>query len=188
MKKQIRLLSILLLLPIFTVAVNGQVKEKMKDNDYLGILAGGTLSNISNFNADSRMGFIGGLYWEWKFSEKFSTMPSLLYAERGAKGLKLSYITIPIVIKYNVTNKISIATGLGWDELVAVNSDDYKYKDIRHDDWRVPVTLGYNFTDHLAMGINYSFGLSSIMPDAAEKLRNNWGSIALAYIFGQKGK
>ena len=188
MKIQISLLSILALSLIFTDSVKGQSGEKMKDNDYLGILAGATLSNISNYNADSRIGFIGGLYWEWKFSEKFSTMPSLLYAERGAKGLKLSYITIPIVIKYHVTDKISVATGLGWDELIAVNSDDFKYKDIRHDDWRIPVTLGYNFTDHLALGINYNFGLSSIMPDATEKLKNNWGSIALAYIFGNKDK
>ena len=188
MKKKINLISILMFSLIFTNSVSGQSSQKMKDINYFGILAGGTLSNISNYDADPRVGFIGGFYWEWEFFEKFSTMPSLLYAERGATGLKLSYITIPLVLKYYVSEKISVATGLGWDELIVVNSDEYKYSDIRTSDWRIPVTVGYNLSNHLAIGINYNFGLSSITPDANEKLRNNWGSIALAYIFGKKDK
>ena len=188
MKKQIIKTSTLLLFLFIVTTVNGQTEKKKIDKSIFGILAGGTLSNISNYNADTRLGFVGGLYWDWRFSEKFSVMSNLLYAERGASGLRLSYITIPIVLKYNVTEKISIATGLGWDELIAVKSDDFKYKDIRTDDWRIPVTLGYNLSDHFAVGINYNFGLSSIMPDAAEKLKVNWGSIALAYIFGKKDK
>ena len=188
MKKYLKRLTTFLLLLVIVTTVKGQ-KEKTKINEnYFGIVAGGTLSKISNYDAESRLGFIGGLYWEWKFSEKFSTMPSLLYAERGAAGLRLSYLTIPIVLKYNISDKIGIATGIAWDELLTVKSDDYKYSELRHDDWRIPVTLGYNFSDHLALGISYSFGLSSIHPDADKKYKNNWGSIALAYIFGKKDK
>lgn len=115
-------------------------------------------------------------------------MPSLLYAERGAKGLKLSYITIPIVLKYNFSEKFSIASGIAWDELVNVKSDDLKYSEARHDDWRIPVTLGYNLTNNLAVGISYSFGLSDVTPDTAEKNKNNWGSLALVYMFKKKKK
>ena len=188
MRIHLNALAILLLTLVFVSRVNAQTEKTKIDENFFGIVAGGTLSNISNYDADNRMGFVGGLYWEWRFSEKFSTMPSLLYAERGAKGLKLSYITIPIVLKYNFSEKFSIASGIAWDELVNVKSDDLKYSEARHDDWRIPVTLGYNLTNNLAVGISYSFGLSDITPDTAGKNNNNWGSLAVVYMFKKKKK
>ena len=181
-------LVFILLMLLFAGVVNGQTEKTKINENYFGIVLGGTYSSISNYDSDSRLGFLGGLYWEWKFSEKFSTMPSILWAERGTKDLKLSYITIPLVLKYSVTKKFAIATGLGWDELMTVNSEDYVYSDLRHSDWRIPVTLGYNISDKLAIGISYSFGLTDISPDDNEKLRNNWGTISLAYIFMKKVK
>ena len=114
-------------------------------------------------------------------------MPNILYAERGAEGLKLSYLSIPNVLKYNPTDKFSIATGVARDDLLSVKSDAHQYDDFKKDDWRIPVTLGYKITDHLSIGINYSFGLSDITPNDTQKMKNNWGSIALAYkIFSTK--
>ena len=187
-RTHLKALASILLLLVFVFAVNGQTEKTKINENYFGIVLGGTYSSISNYDADSRLGFLGGLYWEWKFSEKFSTMPSILWAERGTKDLKLSYITIPLVLKYSVTKKFAIASGLGWDELITVNSDDYEYRDIRTSDWRIPVTLGYNISDKLAIGISYSFGLSDITPDDDLVLKNNWGSISLAYIFMKKEK
>ena len=181
MKKQIGQLSILFLLLIFVSTVNGQTEKTEIDENIFGVVAGGTYSNISNYDADSRLGFLGGLYWEWRFSEKFSTMPNLLYAERGAEGIKLSYLTLPIVLKYNISDKIGIAAGIAWDELISVNADSLERDDLRTDDWRIPVTIGYNISDHLSAGISYSFGLTDITKNDNETLRNNWASISLAY-------
>ena len=187
-RTHMKALASLFLLLVFVFAVNGQTEKTKIDENYFGIVLGGTYSSISNYDGTNRLGFLGGLYWEWRFSEKFSTMPSILWSDRGTKELKLSYITIPIVLKYRVTDKFAIATGLGWDELVLVNSDDYEYRDIRTSDWRIPVTLGYNISEKLAIGISYSFGLSDITPDDDVKLKNNWGAISLAYIFKKKVK
>ena len=187
MKKQSSQLATLFLLLLFVGTVNAQTGKKESENIF-GIIVGGTLSNISNYDATNRLGFMGGLYWEWKFSEDFSTMPSILYAERGATGkgdrssIKLSYITIPIVLKYSLSETISIATGLAWDELLSVQADGLNSDDVRHDDWRIPITLGYHISDHLSLGLSYSFGLTDITKNDEETLRNNWGSIALAYL------
>ena len=181
MKKHIGQLSILFLFLIFVSSVNGQTEKTKVNENIFGVVVGGTYSNISNYDGDSRLGFLGGLYWEWRFSEKFSTMPNLLYAERGASGIKLSYLTIPIVLKYNISDKFGIAAGIAWDELLSVNADSLSKDDFRTDDWRIPITLGYNITDHLSVGIGYSFGLTDITKNDNESLRNNWGSLSLAY-------
>ena len=182
-KTHVTRLAILLLLLVFAGTVKGQTKETKIDEHIFGIVAGATSSSISNYEGKSRLGFIGGLYWEWRFSENFSTMPSLLYAERGATGIKLAYLTIPIVLKYRVSEKIGIATGVAWDELLTVNADGFERDDFRTDDWRIPITIGYNISNHLSLGISYSFGLTDITKNDNETLRNNWGSIALAYVF-----
>ena len=181
MKKHIGQLSILFLFLIFVSTVNGQTEKAKIEENIFGVVAGGTLSSISNYDGGSRVGFLGGLYWEWRFSEKFSTMPNILYAERGAEGIKLAYLTIPIVLKYNLSEKFGIAAGIAWDDLLTVKADSLEKDDFRSDDWRIPITLGYNITDHLSVGIGYSFGLTDITKNDNETLRNNWGSLALAY-------
>ena len=108
-------------------------------------------------------------------------MPNILYAERGAEGLKLAYLTIPIVLKYNISEKFGIAAGVAWDDLITVKADSSGKDDFNTDDWRIPITLGYYITDHLSLGISYSFGLTDITKNDNETLRNNWGSISLAY-------
>lgn len=181
MMKHINTLATLLLLLVFLSTVNGQTEKTKVDENIFGVVAGGTLSSISNYDGGSRVGFLGGLYYEWRFSEKFSFMPNLLYTERGAEGIKLSYFSWPIVLKYNISDKFGIAAGVAWDDLLSVKADSLEKDDFKSDDWRIPITLGYNITDHLSVGINYSFGLTDITKNDNESLRNNWGSIALAY-------
>ena len=180
--------SIIFILLISTSVVNGQTEKVKIDQNNFGIVIGGSLSGISNYSGDSRVGFIGGVYWDWRFSEKLSLMANILYLERGATGFKSSYLGFPVVLKYNVTPKISLATGIAWDDLLAVNSVDYKYGEVNRFDWRIPFTAGYFITEKLAVGINYNIGLSDITPDDAVKMSNNWGSISLAYIFISKSK
>ena len=186
MKKQITLCAAITLLLVSVNLVNGQILKTNIDKNYFGVIVGGTLSNISNYDSENRIGFLGGLYWEWKFSEKFSTMPSILYAQRGASELQLAYITIPIVLKYAITDKLAIASGIAWDDILSVDSDDYASNDLKSDEWRIPITLGYAITDHFSIGLNYNISLTDLTPLDDIKLKNNWGSLALAYIITKK--
>ena len=191
MNKIINTLAVLSLLLIFNCNVNGQIR-KNNSKPHFGIIAGGTLSNISNYDAGNRIGFLLGVYAEKNISEKFSVLGNISWAQRGAvsKGnitaVRLDYITIPLMLKYNISQKFSISSGIGWDELMIVSSDDYKYDDLRSSDWRVPIAFGYGIADNLFLGISYNFGLTDITKNDNVKMKNNWGSIALVYVFKKK--
>jgi hypothetical protein len=172
--------TILTILLAFVSTVNGQTEKTRIGESIYGIVAGGILSNISNYDADSRLGFLGGIYLEWRFSEKFSKMSNLLYAQRGAESIKLSYFSWPIVLKYNLSEKIGIAAGVAWDDLLSLKADSLERDDFRTDDCRIPMTLGDYISDHLSAGISYSFGLTDITKNDNESLRNNWESISPA--------
>ena len=181
MKKLYYTLLLFSLTWLFSGRVYGQKERSKTDEIIIGVVAGGTLSKISNYDANSIIGFIGGIYLEFRFSEKLSMMPNILYAERGAEGLKLAYLSIPIVLKYNISDKMAIGTGIAWDDLIAVNGKGFSSNDYNIYDWRIPVTVGYNITRHLSIGLNYNFGLSDISKNDNMKMKNNWGSLALAY-------
>jgi len=191
MRKYVNTLPILFLLLICASTVNGQTEKKLS-KPIFGILAGGTLSNISNYDAENRLGFVIGLYVERNFTEKLSLLSNISYAQRGAIGkdslssIKLDYITIPIMIQYYISDKVGIFTGIAWDGLISIKGDGLDRNDFRDDDWRIPVGLGYSISSNLKLGIAYNFGLTDITRNDNEKLRNNWGSIALVYVFKKK--
>ena len=192
MKNNLNQLAILAVLLMIAFSSNGQSDKTRIDENIFGIIVGGTFSNISNYDAKESIGFQAGLYWEWKFSEKFSAMSNILYTERGAKGngnlpnIKLGYLIFPAMLKYNISDKVGIATGIAWDALVSANGDGIRKSDFKDDDWRIPITLGYHISENLAIGINYNFGLSDITRFDDESLKNNWASISLAYLFNKK--
>ena len=191
MSKNFKTLATIFLLLICAGTVHGQT-EKKRPKPTFGILVGGTLSNISNYDAGNRLGLVIGLYAERKFTEKISTLSNVSYAQRGAIGkdslptIKLDYITIPIMIQYNISDKMGVFAGIAWDILLSVKGDGLDRNDFREDDWRVPVGLAYSISPNLKLGIAYNFGLTDITKYDVEKLRNNWGSIAIAYVFKKK--
>jgi hypothetical protein len=191
MKRHINTLAILFLLLICVSTVIGQT-EKKETIPAFGILVGGTLSNVSNYNAENRLGFVIGLYVERKFTEKISLLTNISYAQRGAIGkdslssIKLDYITLPLMIQYNISNKIGVFAGIAWDGLISIEGDGLDRNDFRESDWRVPVGFAFSISHNLKFGIAYSFGLTDITKNDDEKLGNNWGSIALVYVFKKK--
>lgn len=73
---------IMILLIGATNKINGQNKQKRNS---FGLLLGSTFSNLSEFKGETRIGFTGGLYWNYKISERVSLQTNLLYSERGEK-------------------------------------------------------------------------------------------------------
>ena len=178
-RKRFQVMGMLILLTI-SIETIGQDNVGSKKH-VVGILAGATLSSLSNSQANSRAGFMGGLYWEVKLSERLSAMPNLLYIERGAEGLKLAYLSLPLQLKYNINEKFSMASGIAWDDLLSVNGGSINGNQYNIYDWRIPITIGYNISNRLAVGLNYNFGLSDITVNDNMTVRNNWGSLGLVY-------
>ncbi len=183
-----KLMAISLLVMISVSTLCAQTEEK---KNIFGILAGGTFSSISDYEGETRFGVIGGLYWDWKFSEKFSLMSNILYSQRGEKGknnlsdLKLDYINMPMVIKYSLSDNFGISTGINWDSLISVDGDGVDKDDFKKSDWGIPIGISYDICSNLQLGAMYNIGLTNTTKNNTgdDNLKNNWGSISIAYLF-----
>jgi hypothetical protein len=190
MKKNIKsLITISLFVMTSVSTVFAQTKEQ---KNIFGIMGGGTVSRISDYDGETLFGLTGGLYWEYRFSQKFSLMSNILYSQRGEigkdnlNGIKLSYINLPIMVKYGLTDNLGISTGINSDMLVSVNAGDLTKDDFKSTDWGIPIGISYNLTNHLQLAFIYNIGLSNLLKDSDTNYQSNWANLTIAYMFKKK--
>lgn len=192
------------------IAVLGFAFANAQDVKF-GIKGGINLSTLTGDVEDfsSKVGFQLGGFAEFKVSDKFFIQPELLYSAQGAKyketesyysykeKMNISYLNIPVVAKYYVVDKFSVEAGpqigflLGakskWEETYAgqKNSGDEDMKDsFKTVDFSLNVGAGYDFTENIAAGIRYNFGLSNISDFGDNlKVHNNVISLSVGYKF-----
>ncbi|WP_339889954.1 porin family protein [uncultured Flavobacterium sp.] len=173
-------------------------------------------------DAESLIGAHAGVFAEFKISDKFSFQPELVYSMQGAKNeesstetfggetytekyeskLKLSYINIPLMAKYYVSEKFSLEagpqigflmsakndftytlTGGGFDESESANED---VKDgFKGIDFGFNFGLAYDFTENVFAGARYNLGLGDINDvDGSDAKINNAGfQVSVGYKF-----
>lgn len=177
--------------------VNAQdAKTDGKDGIKFGVKAGVNFANLTgDFNPSMKIGFHLGGFMQYKVSEKFVLQPELLFSTQGAKynddqvgegylvagetDIKLSYLNIPLMAKYYVTNKFSLEAGPQIGFLLSAK-DKYGYTgtvqgvpvsesgeiDIKDDlnsiDFGINFGVGYDFNDKISLGLRYNLGLSEI--------------------------
>lgn len=113
----------------------------------IGIMGGGSFSTISNYEGDLLLGLTGGIYYEWKLSDRFALQSNILYVQKGEKGknnisaLKLHYINMPIMLKYYITPELSILSGINSDFLVGGTANNLDKNDFKNTDWVYPLVL-----------------------------------------------
>jgi len=79
-----------------------------------GVMAGANFADISGddidgSDVDSRTGFVGGIFYEYKLGTSISLRPELLYSMKGGTNAlfgddvdwKNDYIQVPVLLKYN---------------------------------------------------------------------------------------
>lgn len=189
MRKQIKNWTVASLIVIISVSTTC-AQQKAKKNTF-GVIAGVVVSTISDYEGSTRLGFTGGLYWEYRLSKRFSLMSNVLYSQRGENGnsnqseLKLSYINMPIMIKYELFKNFGIATGVNWDMLISVEGNDLDKNDFKKTDWSIPIGISYDISNNFQLGMIYNIGLTNIN-DSEGELENNWGNITISYLFKKK--
>ena len=157
----------------------------------IGIMGGGSFSTLSNYEGDLLLGFTGGIYYEWKFSDQLTLQSNVLYVQKGEKAknnvlaLKLHYINMPIMLKYYITPEFSILSGINSDFLVGVTANNLDKNDFKNTDWGIPIGLSYLLSDKIELGVTYNLGLTKIDNNDmnANNLKNNFGNVTLAYLF-----
>jgi hypothetical protein len=190
-----RVLSILCLLCVLGVSVyaqgiSGGVKAGL--NMANQVYSGNGYTSSPSFKA----GIHAGAYLTLMFSEHLGLQPEVLFSGEGAKSgsatMKLNYINVPILVRFNINKLISLHAGpqIG---LLASAKYDYgsnttDYKD-QYKSTNVGVAVGA--TVDLPMKLNFTLrfikGLSDINDTGAGAKVTNYGlQVSVGYrLFGK---
>jgi hypothetical protein len=156
----------------------------------IGIMCGGSFSTISNYDGHLLLGLTGGIYYEWKLSDRLAFQSNILYVQKGEirknniSALKLDYINMPIMLKYYITAEFSIYTGINSDFLVGVTATNLDKNNFKNTDWGIPISLSYLLSDKIELGISYNLGLTKIEDNdiSTNNFKNNFGNVTLTYL------
>ena len=183
---------------IFTAAgnVNAQIK--------FGPIAGLNISNISGDNSDDNSmllgAHLGGLV-NFSLSDNLSVEPNVLYSMKGANvevedliggsetyAYRLSYLEIPIWVRYQLESGLNFQAGPHVGILLAAEFDGEDVKDgLNSFDFGVGGGLGYQLENGLGFGLNYNLGLANIIDtegDSDFSNSNNCIKFSVSYTIG----
>ncbi len=138
-----------------------------------GVRLGANLSSISSDEIpedleDSRFGIVVGFLAELPITEKWSIQPEFQYSNQGNddKTLRVDYLQLPILLKYNFSYKFNIHIGpqIGlkiweWEDNAGIEADFNTF------DFAAVAGIGVNITENVFADVRYGFGLSNIIDD-----------------------
>ncbi len=149
-----------------------------------------TLSDVSE--AETKTGFVVGAFAGAKLGDKFGIQGDLLYSQQGADfklgDVDLSYVNVPVVAKYFVTDKFNIQLGPQFGFKI---DDNIKSDILEAESFDLTGVAGIGL--HLPFGIRadarYNFGLTDILKSndsdvkVTEPGKNSVITIAVGYSF-----
>ena len=155
-----------------------------------GIKAGANFANISDAsNLSNKTGFQAGIFGGIKFTDKIGIQADLLYSQQGAKfkggDFDLSYVNVPIVLKYYLIQGLNLQAGpqFGFvvdDKISTVFGEISKAETF---DLSAVVGAGYDFPFGIRFDARYNFGLTDVAKEEGFKGKNSVFSMALGYSF-----
>lgn len=187
---------------------------------HFGITAGPTLGTMkSDYDTDQSgkyvLGFHIGAFAELPLADKFSLRPELKYQTSGVKyppdendetfGLrtKSSYIMLPVMLEYALTEKLKVGVGpymsmmlslkdkmlpyAGAEDYFGGDMFDFDYVDesmhFKKLDLGIGAGLSYQVVPKIGVNIRYSLGLSNTLKDADDdsKIRNRFFTLGVSY-------
>ncbi|MEA3318342.1 MAG: porin family protein [Bacteroidota bacterium] len=145
-----------------------------------GILGGMAVSQLDgdSWGGYHKAGLYFGVFTNAKLNKKFWTQLELAYIQKGSKSnskepnyvyykCKLNYIQMPLLLKYNINNKINAEIGIAEGFLRNAYEDDGGgdiEPDIAFDKWETSVIIGasYKFTDRINANVRINYSLIPI--------------------------
>jgi len=164
MKKTLMVISAGLLLMFATTT---QSVAQLK----LGVIGGANFNDITGSDIDSEgmgVGYhIGGFL---NIGNKLMVEPQVLYSVKGSKvkdgNLNLSYIEIPIWVRYQLEGGLNFNAGPYMAILVGAKDDGDDAKDnYKSSDWGLGFGIGYQLQGGLGFAVNYNQGLANVGED-----------------------
>ncbi len=154
----------------------------------LGIKAGANFATITDAsNASNKTGFLAGAFVGFKFSDKIGLQADLLYSQQGAEfdGEKfdLTYVNVPVVLKYYIIQGLNLQAGPQFGFVVDDNIKEVlgEINDAESSDVSGVVGVGYDFPFGIRLDARYNFGLTEVSKGSDSK--NSVVSLAVGYSF-----
>lgn len=172
--------------------------EKKNSKVRFGLKAGVNLSNIqdnaSGFDYNSKVGIVVGGLVQIPISKKLFIQPELLYSMQGSNAdipeeetklkMKMDYLNIPIMVKYNVFDRFFVEAGpqIGFllsSKIIADYADDAIFddgltlddKEFKNNiDLSIGIGASYDWTANISTGIRYNIGVSNVYKKGMEIL------------------
>jgi len=163
----------------------------------LGIKLGSNFASISDAQkgSSSRIGIQAGLFAGIKFNDKVGINLDILYSQQGAdfnaEAFDLTYVNLPIVLKYYLVSGLHIQLGPQFgvliDESLAEILDD-DYEEIVESQISGIIGIGYDLPFGLRIDGRYNFGLTDISKpedgeDGNKGIKNSVFTIAVGFAF-----
>lgn len=154
------------------------------------------LANLTDGDADLRVGLAAGAEFEYQISDIFSLSAGALYSMQGCKNTaagvdlttKLDYINVPVLANVYVVKGLAVKLGIqpGFNvthEVKAEKGSTNGTTDIpgfKSVDFSIPVGLSYEINNFVIDG-RYNFGVTKIADDVDSK--NSVFQFTLGYKF-----
>ena len=187
---------IFIVLTLLTIRGSGQGLLSRLE---FGIKAGGNVSNFTNadFPTDPLYGFHAGLTIAFKITDRFLIQEDILFSTQGAKvkggslenqDLKLSYIALPILLKYRTASGLFIEAGPQFgmkanEKIAGWNKNDFAKKI----DLAAAGGVGYQSPFGIGISARYVYGLSKVgdftVSNVNNDFKNNTIQASIFYVF-----
>lgn len=171
----------------------------------IGAKAGLNVSNVKQKNDgdtyknDSRVSGHLGAYLVYNFQDNMAFQPEFVFSGEGCNiddsdaKLALTYLNIPLLFRYNFSEKLSAVTGPQIGFLLGAKvKDDGDTNDVKDGFKGTNISWGlgaqYELPSNLNVGLRYNFGLSDIGDDGNDdwKTKASTLQISLGYTFFRK--
>ena len=161
----------------------------------LGVKAGVNFATISDAEEglSNKTGFQAGVFAALKLGDKIGIQADVLYAQQGAElnatEFDLTYVNIPIVLKYYVFGGLNIQAGPQFGILVDDNIKELSFGVVEAEKTDISgvVGLGYDLPFGLRIDGRYNFGFSEVFKAVGSneeyKGKNTVITLAVGYSF-----
>ncbi|MDQ0064771.1 porin family protein [Chryseobacterium lathyri] len=214
-----------------SLSVNAQEKTKSSTPVTFGVKAGfnaSTLSKVDQYDNDQTLkpGFNAGVFANIPVAEKFSIQPELLFNQLGSKTEErevyyinsdrykrevdykktLNYLTIPVMVQYNILPQLYVEAGPEFGFLLggkdkgdittvktsgnttntqATTFSEKIVKDLYNKfNFGIGIGAGYYFTQNFGVTARFTAGITDIYKEnSSDAVRNNAFQVGVAYKF-----
>jgi hypothetical protein len=148
-----------------------------------GLKAGVNVANqklTGDFDLDTKakIGFHGGFFVTWMFTEQLGLQPELLFSMLGSKSdedffdyaIATNYASIPVLVRFDITEMFSVHAGPQFNFLLSAEEDfggdalDIK-DDFKGTDIGIAVGAEADLPANLGVGLRYVIGISNVLDE-----------------------